>query len=101
MILKTEYLQNNKEVYVTLISEGLFGVGWFCVFDAQDFYNRYYASGELNDPSHIHEDIIDTYLNNVAGVPYTKEELLEKTKLSIRSTLIPYIKVKYDRKGSN
>ena len=83
MILKTEYINNTKEVYVTLISEGLPGVGWFCIFDAKDFYNRYYASGEPGGARRIHEDIIDTYLNTVAGVPYTKEDLLENTKLNI------------------
>ena len=31
----------------------------------------------------VFEDIIDTYLNTVAGVPYTKEDLLENTKLNI------------------
>ena len=69
MILKTEYINNTKEVYVTLISEGLPGVCWFCVFDAKDF-------------------------NNVGGVPYSKEELLENTKLNISSMNLPYIKSK-------
>jgi hypothetical protein len=92
MILKTEYIQNNKEVYVTLISEGLLGVGWFCIFDAKDFYNRYYASGEPGGAKRCHEDIIDTYCNNVGSLPYSKEELLKNTKLSINSMLMPYIK---------
>ena len=92
MILKTNYIENKKEVYVTLISEGLPGVGWFCIFDAKDFYNRYYASGEPGGALRCHEDIIDTYLNTVASVPYSKEELLNNTKLSINSMLMPYIK---------
>ena len=92
MILKTEYIHNTKEVYVTLISEGLPGVGWFCIFDAKDFYNRYYASGAPGGARRCHEDIIDTYCNNVASVPYSKEELLENTKLSISSACLTYIK---------
>lgn len=91
MILKTSYINNTKEVYVTLVSEGLPGVGWFCVFDAQDFYNRYYASGEPGGAVRCHEDIIDTYCNVVGSVPYSKEELLKNTKLSINSMLMPYI----------
>ena len=92
MILKTNYIENKKEVYVTLISEGLPGVCWFCIFDAKDFYNRYYASGEPGGALRCHEDIIDTYCNVVASVPYSKEELLNNTKLSISSMLMPYIK---------
>jgi len=94
MILKTEYINNTKEVYVTLISEELLGVCWFCVFDAKDFYNRYYASGKPGGARRCHEDIVDTYLNNVENVPYSKEELLENTKLNISSMNLPYIKSK-------
>ena len=93
MILKTNYINNTKEVYITLVSEGLPGVGWFCVFDAQDFYNRYYASGEPGGSLRCHEDIIDTYCNIVASVPYSKEELMENTYLRIDSNFMNYIEL--------
>jgi hypothetical protein len=89
MILKINYKTNTPKI-VTLSSDTLDGVYWNVVYDAKAFYDRYYASSESGGaiaPSdsvrHIHEDIIDTYLNTVAGVPYTKEDLLHNTKLNI------------------
>jgi len=81
MILKTNY--TNIQTLVILSSDTLDGVYWNVVYDAKPFYERYYASGKPEDTRHIHEDIIDTYVNNVASVPYTKEELLNNTKLNI------------------
>lgn len=82
MILKTNYTTNTQTI-VILSSDTLDGVYWTVVYDAKAFYNRYYASGAPGGARRIHEDIIDTYLNNVADVPYTKEELLDNTKLNI------------------
>ena len=41
MKLKTIKKENNKETYVTLMSDNLPGVSWFCIFDAKQFYLRY------------------------------------------------------------
>lgn len=82
MILKINYKTNTPKI-ITLSSDTLYGVYWNVVYDTKAFYDRYYASGELDVLRHLHEDIIDTYLNNVAGVPYTKEDLLDNTKLNI------------------
>ncbi len=82
MILKINYTANTQTI-VILSSDILDGIYWTVVYDANAFYDRYYASGEPGGARRIHEDIIDTYLNNVASVPYTKEELLDNTKLNI------------------
>ena len=83
MILKINYKTNTPKI-VTLSSDTLDGVYWNVVYDTKAFYNRYYTSGEPEDVlKHLHDDIIDTYLNNVAGVPYTKKDLLDNTKLNI------------------
>jgi hypothetical protein len=82
MILKINYKTNTQTIAI-LSSDILNGVYWNVVYDAKAFYDRYYASGEPGGARRIHEDIIDTYLNTVAGVPYTKEDLLENTKLNI------------------
>ena len=82
MILKINY-KTNTQTIVILSSDTLDGVYWNVVYDAQAFYKRYYASGEPGSARRIHEDIIDTYLNNVASVPYTKEDLLNNTTLNI------------------
>ena len=82
MILKINY-KTNTQTIVILNSDTLDGVYWNVVYDAKAFYNSYYASDEPDATRHIHEDIIDTYLNNVADVPYTKEDLLDNTKLNI------------------
>lgn len=82
MILKTNYTTPTQTI-VILSSDTLDGVYWNVVYDAKAFYDRYYASGKPGGARRIHEDIIDTYTNNVASVPYTKEELLENTKLNI------------------
>ena len=76
MILKINY-KTNTQTIVILSSDTLDGVYWNVVYDANAFYERYYASGKPGGARRIHEDIIDTYLNTVAGVPYTKEELLD------------------------
>jgi len=82
MILKINY-KTNTQTIVVLSSDTFDGVCWNVVYDAKAFYERYYASGEPGGARRIQEDIIDTYLNNVASVPYTKEELLNNTKLNI------------------
>lgn len=82
MILKTNYTIPTQTI-VILSSDTLDGVYWNIVYDAKAFYDRYYASGKPGGARRIHEDIIDTYLNNVGGVPYTKEDLLDNTKLNI------------------
>lgn len=82
MILKTNYKINTQTI-VILSSDTLDGVYWTVVYNANAFYERYYASGKPGGTRRIQEDIIDTYLNTVGGVPYTKEELLDNTKLNI------------------
>lgn len=82
MILKTNYTTPTQTI-VILSSDTLDGVYWNVVYDAKAFYDHYYASGKPGGARRIHEDIIDTYLNNVGGVPYTKEDLLDNTKLNI------------------
>ena len=82
MILKINYTTNTQTI-VILSSDTLSGVYWNVGYDAKTFYERYYASGKPGGARRVHEDIIDTYLNTVAGVPYTKEELLDNTKLNI------------------
>jgi len=82
MILKINYIENIQTI-VILSSDTLDGVYWNVVYDAKAFYEHYYASGEPRGARRVHEDIIDTYLNTVASVPYTKEELLNNTKLNI------------------
>ncbi len=82
MILKTNYTTNTQTI-VILSSDTLDGVYWNIVYDADAFYERYYASGKHGAARRIREDIIDTYLNHVGGVPYTKEDLLDNTKLDI------------------
>ena len=89
MILKINYTTNTQTI-VILSSDTLDGVYWNVAYDAKAFYDRYYTSSEpdgviasSDSVRHIHEDIIDTYLNTVAGVPYTKEDLLHNTKLNI------------------
>jgi len=87
MILKTNYKTNNQTI-VILSSDTLNGIYWNVVYDAKAFYDRYYASGEPGGARRIHEDIIDTYLNNVADVPYTKKDLLDNTKLNIINPIV-------------
>ena len=82
MILKINYTANTQTI-VILSSDTLDNVYWNVVYDANAFYERYYESCGPGGVRRIHEDIIDTYLNTVAGVPYTKEELLNNTKLNI------------------
>lgn len=92
MKLKTIHKENNKETYVTLMSDNLPGVSWFCIFDAKQFYLRYYSSGAPGGAKRVHEDIVDTYMN-IYNVPYTKEELMENTYLRIDSNFMNYIKL--------
>jgi hypothetical protein len=88
MILKTNY--TNIQTIVILSSDTLDGVYWNVIYDTKAFCKRYYTPDKPDGiiaPSdslrRVHEDIIDTYVNNVASVPYTKEELLNNTKLNI------------------
>jgi len=87
MILKINYKTNNQTI-VILSSDTLNGIYWNAVYDAKAFYDRYYKSGESDSTRRIHEDIIDTYLNTVAGVPYTKKDLLDNTKLDIINPIV-------------
>lgn len=87
MILKTNY-KTNKQTIVILSSDTLNGIYWNVVYDAKAFYDRYYTSGELESTRRIHEDIIDTYLNTVAGIQYTKKDLLDNTKLNIINPIV-------------
>jgi len=87
MILKINYKTNNQTI-VILSSDTLNGIYWNVVYDAKAFYDRYYASGKPGGARRIHEDIIDTYLNNVADVPYTKKDLLDNTKLNIINPIV-------------
>lgn len=92
MKLKTIHKENNKETYVILMSDNLPGVSWFCIFDAKQFYLRYYSSGAPGGAKRVHEDIVDTYMN-IYNVPYTKEELMENTYLRIDSNFMNYIEL--------
>ncbi len=87
MILKTNYTTPAQTI-VILSSDTLDGIYWNVVYDANAFYERYYASGKPGGARRIHEDIIDTYINTVAGVPYIKEELLDNTKLNIINPIV-------------
>ena len=91
MILKINY-DHEPDVIVELNSS-LEGIWWNVVFEFDDFYKRYYASNQTPSESmaNLHEDIVDTYLNITSNVPYSKDEILENSKIHIIN-LIRYIK---------
>jgi hypothetical protein len=41
----------------------------------------------------LKEDIVDTYVNVVASVPYTKEEMLKDINVKVKSDLIQMIEL--------
>ena len=91
MILKINY--DHKPDVVVELTSSLEGVWWNVVFEFDDFYKRYYASNKTPSESmaNLHEDIVDTYLNITSNVPYSKDEILENSKIHIIN-LIRYIK---------
>ena len=85
MILKTNYIENKKEVYVTLISEGLPGVGWFCIFDAKDFYNR------ISVPASTIKGAVSAQCKRLAEYFHVEDNVLDymfQQKLSLYHPLI-------------
>lgn len=93
MILKTLYTKDYEEVYVYVYSPKR-RLSWFLIFDYDEFYKRYHPNHQeyLNLPL-LKGDIIDTFLNNVGSVPYTKEELFDELIIDVESDLIKRVKL--------
>ena len=83
MILKINY--DHKPDVIVELNSSLEGVWWNVVFESDDFYKRYYASNQTPSESmtKLHEDIVDTYLNIMGSVPYSKDEILTNSKIHI------------------
>lgn len=91
MILKINY--DHKPDVVVELTSPLEGVWWNIVFESDGFYKRYHASNQTPSESmaKLHEDIVDTYLNIMGSVPYSKDEILANSKIHIIN-LTRYIK---------
>lgn len=79
MILKINY--DHKPDIVVELNSSLEGVWWNVVFESDDFYKRYWTPCESINK--LHEDIVDTYLNIMGSVPYSKDEILTNSKIHI------------------
>jgi hypothetical protein len=93
MKLKTAYGKDYNNVYVIVEWPNL-KMSWFLVFDYNKFYDRYHPDHQdfINMPL-LKEDIVDTYVNVVASVPYTKEEMLKDINVKVKSDLIQMIEL--------
>lgn len=93
MKLKTVYAKEYNNVYVNIEWPNL-KMSWFLVFDYNQFYDRYHPGHQdfTNMPL-LKEDIVDTFVNVVASVPYTKEEMLKDINVKVRSDLIQKVEL--------
>lgn len=82
MVLNTKQLEKPKRIIVILKSTlpGVYGV---YIFKAEDFYFRYYGTGEPGGARRIHEDIVDTYMRSENTWGYNTETLMESTTIEI------------------
>ncbi len=83
MVLNTKQLKKPSQSIIILKST-LPDVHGVYIFKAEDFYFRYYGTGEPGGARRIHEDIVDTYMRseeNTCG--YNKETLMESTTIEI------------------
>jgi len=83
MILKINY--DHKPNVIVELTSSLEGVWWNIVFESDDFDKRYYTSNLAPSESmtKLHEDMVDTYLNIMGSVPYSKDEILANSKIHI------------------
>ena len=82
MVLNTKQLEKPSQTIVILKST-LPGVHGVYIFKAEDFYFRYYGTGEPGGARRIHEDIVDTYMRSENTWGYNTETLMESTTIEI------------------
>lgn len=93
MVFKFSYIKDYKQVYVTASWEKL-KMNWFLVFDYEHFYKRYYPDHQLMiNMLLLKNDIVETYVDTVASVPYTKDELYDDLTVSVYSDLIKKVEL--------
>lgn len=93
MKLKTVYGKDYNNVYVIINWPNL-GISWFLLFNYNKFYERYHHDHQdFIDMPLLKEDIVDTFVNVVASVPYTKEELLKDISVKVKSDLIQMVEL--------
>ena len=87
MELKTKHLEKPTQVIVILLST-LPSVRGVYIYNAQDFYMRYYSSGEPGGARRIHEDLVDTFCRSEKNtLDYTKDEVMDSTRIEIISDM--------------
>ena len=83
MVLNTKQLKKPSQSIIILKST-LSDVHGVYIFKAEDFYFRYYSTGEPGGARRIHEDIVDTYMSSEENTwGYNKETLMESTTIEI------------------
>ena len=83
MVLNTKQLKKPSQSIIILKST-LPGVHAVYIFKAEDFYVRYYGTGEPGGARRIHEDIVDTYMRSEENTwGYNTETLMESTTIEI------------------
>lgn len=92
MILKINYNIDKEHVYVFMYNDEL-KISWFTLFPYDSFFERYYMEHDTLNTNMLSNDLVDTYINNVASVPYTKEEIINNINIKIYSDLIKNIEL--------
>ena len=93
MIYKIDYKTDKEQVYVMMHSDKLH-IDWFLIFNYEEFYKKYKPENAafVNLPQ-LTEDIVDSYLDTVASVPYTKQELIDDVIINIYGYLIKHVEL--------
>jgi len=93
MIYKIDYKTDKEQVYVMMHSDKLH-IDWFLIFNYEEFYKKYNPepSAFVNLPQ-LTEDIVDSYLDTVASVPYTKQEMIDNVLIHIYGHIIKHVEL--------
>lgn len=93
MIYKIDYKTDKEQVYVMMRSDKLH-IDWFLIFNYEEFYKKYMPkpAAFVNLPQ-LTEDIVDSYMNTVASVPYTKQELIDNVIINIYGSIIKHVEL--------
>ena len=67
-------------------------IAWFTIFPYDKFFERY-RKNKITDFDILKEDMIDTYCDYVASVPYTKQEMMDNIYIGVYSDIIKKIEL--------